>query len=141
MQGVHMSEAGKVVRVIIGATFFAWPAVCLAQTLYPTQAVSLSGTTKCNVFTIGWIINTTGPCRDADLPRIIAIGSAFAEGGKQHRVNFIKATVIKSDFPEMQMKAGDWMCVAGESKDDIDPDSNKSRRVWLVIPQCAGNIQ
>jgi len=114
------------------------PFPTLAQTYMATFVEAVDGQVKCNWARDRLITLISGPCDDFTPPSKVRIGETFMANGKTKTINVIVADRVEEDFPQMQLKAGDWICTAAESPKDIPSLSGKSDHtgIWLYIPKC-----
>lgn len=109
-----------------------------AQDMMPVaQAFALDEKVSCIAHREGWIMNSTGPCKDYKPPARIALGETFYVEGKPHQIRIIIADKITSDYHGgggADLIKGEIHCTASEEKEQIG--GYKPQSTWLYIRRC-----
>jgi hypothetical protein len=85
-----------------------------------------------------WFITTvTGPCDNFGAPSPIRRGESFSAGGKTRKIGVLIASEAEKDMLTygMDIRKGEWTCVAAETANDL-PSDDSSSRTWLYIRKC-----
>jgi hypothetical protein len=79
----------------------------------------------------------SGPCDTFTPPSKIALGETFIADGEPHKIGVIIANQAEEDMLThgMDIRKGEWTCVAAETLDDI-PSDEERERTWLYIRKC-----
>ena len=127
----------KLFTLLLITFFLSSPWTAFAQMVRVSGATSLDGVVKC--FRAGDFIvaKTTGPCVDYTPPREIRIGATFQANGDTKTIRVIVANRATEDVPDLGVRAGQWICSAAESLDQM-PLVNESGHTgtWLYIANC-----
>lgn len=80
---------------------------------------------------------SSGPCDGFIQPSRIAIGERFAAEGKDRTIGVIRATQAEKDIKAsgIDIKKGEWTCIAAETKEDLDLEHN-NHALWLYVRKC-----
>ena len=97
---------------------------------------AIHGQVKCNWVRDRLITVISGPCDNFVAPPRVRIGETFMANGKAKTINVIIAMRVEKDFPQLQLKAGDWTCTAAESAKDIPDGSGARPELGLYISKC-----
>jgi hypothetical protein len=113
-----------------------------ARDLQVRSAVALDGKIECPVHTNYWITIATGPCELYTPPAKVALGEHFAANGKEHQIGVTLASQAEKDMLTngLDIRKGEWTCVAAASLDNIPSDQNQDKNItWLSIRKCEPN--
>jgi hypothetical protein len=119
----------------------AWSLVVLSTTLaaeYGANEVeAIDGKVQCFSRSDWFVTVVSGPCNGFIAPKKIAIGETFAADGKDREIKVIVATEAERDMKGygLDIRKGEWTCIAGETKRDLDLEKNNNAR-WLYVPNC-----
>ena len=87
-----------------------------------------------------WLIAIlSGPCDTFTPPAKVAVGEFFIANGKRRQIGVIVGSQADQDMlaDELDVREGEWTCVAAESLEDVSSDETKdSKRTWLFIRKC-----
>jgi hypothetical protein len=83
------------------------------------------------------VTESSGPCDGYTPPSKVGVGQSFVANGKKRTIGVIQATQMDKDFKTdaIDIKKGDWYCVAAETEADLDLEHNASA-LWLFVPKC-----
>jgi hypothetical protein len=85
-----------------------------------------------------WLITTvSGPCDSFTPPATLALGETFVADGKTQQIGVIIANQAEKDMLThgMDIRKGEWTCVAAETLGDLPSDEERDR-TWLYIRKC-----
>jgi hypothetical protein len=119
------------------AFFLTSTSLASAGEFYAEAVAAADGEVKCLAHT-SWIITTvSGPCKSFMPPEKVALGQTFVADGETQRIGVIVANQAEKDFLThgMDIRKGQWTCVAAETKEDLPSDDERSR-TWLYIRKC-----
>jgi hypothetical protein len=105
---------------------------------YPVrEAKSIDGNILCHSKSDLIITESTGPCSGFTPPSKVAVGATFIANGKARKIGVVEATQVKKDYKDskLELKKGDWYCVAAETPANLNTKHNKNA-LWLFIPRC-----
>jgi hypothetical protein len=87
------------------------------------------------------VSETSGPCDGYTPPSNVEVGQSFVADGKGRTIGVIQATQMDEDFRggAIDLKKGDWYCVAGETDADLDFEHN-ANALWLFVPKCEPRV-
>ena len=105
---------------------------------YPAREIrALDGYVLCFAHHDWIVTETSGPCDGFTPPPKVAEGEKFVANGKERIISVIRATQADHDLKGygIDIKQGEWFCVAGETQADLDMEHNSSA-LWLYIPKC-----
>lgn len=122
--------------IIILLALFSGGAI--AKDVTASEVAAIDHKVQCTSYRAGWITDVTGPCSRFVPPAKISVGQQFSVGGTKRTIKFIIATQIEKDIQSygLNLKKGDWYCVAGETLADVKPEGSATQRTWLYIPHC-----
>jgi hypothetical protein len=88
------------------------------------------------------VTESSGPCDCYTPPSTVELGQSFVANGKKRTIGVIQATQMDKDFRggAIDLKTGDWYCVAGETEADLDFEHNASA-LWLFVPKCEPRVE
>jgi hypothetical protein len=105
----------------IAALLGAATSPAAAQDVQVQSVVAIDGKVECLQMKTG----ETHPCEAFTPPPKVAVGETFSAEGKTRQIGIIRTAQVK----------GDWLCVAGETQEDIPVDKSRDR-IWLAILKC-----
>jgi hypothetical protein len=87
------------------------------------------------------VTESSGSCDGYTPPSKVEVGQSFVANGKKRTIGVIQATQMDKDFrgDVINLKKGDWYCVAGETEADLDLEHNASA-LWLFVPKCEPRV-
>jgi hypothetical protein len=131
-------------NIVNAATTIALAAFMFAVPLrgnsadYPVDEVGvLDGKILCLAHHNLIITESSGPCDGFTPPLKVAVGQSFVANGERRTIGVVRATQVDKDFKDIgiDIKKGEWYCVAGQTVADLDVEHNSSA-LWLYIPRC-----
>jgi hypothetical protein len=126
----------------LAAVVFLVPTSLCAGDIEVSSAVALDGIVKCHARIDWWVTVATGPCKEFTPPTNLAVGERFVAEGKSWPIGIIVAMQAEEDMSDLDLKKGEWMCVAAEDRDNLPSDENQDGDiVWLSIPKCQPNLE
>ena len=135
-------RTASLVRALLGANaagllILALASYASAGDHTPQEVRALDGRVLCLAHHELIITESSGPCDSFAPPLKVAIGESFVANGKKRTIGVIQAMQAGSDLKEngLDLKKGDWVCVAGETDADLDLEHNDSA-LWLFVPHC-----
>ena len=133
-EGVIVS-ALRMIAILTASLVMSDYAVAAANPVQEARA--LDGKILCRSRSDWLITETSGPCSGFTAPSKLAVGEAFIANGKTRTIAVIEATQMEKDYKDdkIDIKKGEWYCVAGETVADLDIEHNKNA-LWLYIPKC-----
>ena len=111
----------------------------IAEDFRVKSAAALDGKVQCFAHTSEWVTASTGPCESFTSPPKVALGERFTANGNERQIGVIVATQAEEDMHEngLDVRKGEWTCVAAETLENIPSDENQSQNLtWLFIPRC-----
>ncbi len=123
----------SVLTAFLSFFLFAGPAWAEDEQ-YVQTAIDIDGTAKCNEVRDYIITRSSGPCKSADIPKTLHVGSEITINQKTKVIKFIQANRVAKDMPGLGLKQGQWTCVAVESKKHLPENDNTGW--WIYIPNC-----
>jgi hypothetical protein len=127
-------------RIFITATAFmlATTNAATAGEFRAEAVAAIDGKVECssqkNVTTVG------GPCDTFAPPATVTVGETFMAEGETRKIGVILAYQADEDVTEyaMNIKKGEWTCIAAETLDDIPSEEKREQRqrTWLYIHKC-----
>lgn len=123
----------NVLTALFSFFLFAVPAWA-GDEQYVQTAIDIDGTAKCNEVREYIITRSSGPCKSAEIPKAIHVGSEITINQKTKIVKFIQANRVTKDMPGLGLKQGQWTCVAVESNKHLPENDNTGW--WIYIPNC-----
>ena len=111
----------------------------IAEDFRVKSAAALDGKVQCFAHTSEWVTASTGPCESFTSPPKVALGERFTANGDERQIGVIVATQAEEDMHEngLDIRKGEWTCVAAETLENIPSDENQSQNLtWLFIPRC-----
>ncbi|MCK5659462.1 MAG: hypothetical protein KAH96_06275 [Alphaproteobacteria bacterium] len=102
--------------------------------VFAQSAVDVDGTAQCNEVRELLITRSSGPCKNAKIPRQLQIGQTIAVDDVSMRINYIAVHVTSYDMPKFGLKAGQVTCVAVEDLKHLPENDNIG--MWIYIPHC-----
>lgn len=117
--------------------FLSSPIAVSAQMTRVHSAAALDGVVACFRARNLIITTTTGPCADYTPPHQVRVGETFLANGDTKTINVIIANRANQDMPDLGIRAGQWVCSAAESLEDIPlADESDHTGTWLYIAHC-----
>jgi hypothetical protein len=110
----------------------------LLRCRHPVQEVrAIDGKILCFAHRNLIVTQSSGPCDAYTPPSKVEQGQSFVANAKKRTISVIHATQADDDMKTdaIDIKKGDWYCVAAETEADLDLEHNFSV-VWLFIPHC-----
>ena len=117
--------------------FIASARIAIAGDVYAEAVAALEGKVQC-LSHREWIITTvSGPCETFTPPAKVALGETFIADGASRRIGVIIANQAEEDMLThgMDIRKGEWTCVAAETLEDVPSDEERDR-TWLYIRKC-----
>jgi hypothetical protein len=128
------------VRILLAtAAFAATISLASARDINVEAAVAVDGKVECFADKNWLIAILSGRCDTFTPPIKVAVGEFFIANGKRRRIGIIVGSQADQDMLEdgLDVRKGEWTCVAAESLKDVSSDENKdSKRTWLFIRKC-----
>jgi hypothetical protein len=123
---------GSYVLAMFGAT------EACAETFKAKAVEPIAGEVACKWARDRLITLISGPCENYKPPVRVRLGETFQANGKARTIKVIFADRIEKNMPELNLRAGDWTCVAAEAVSDIPVMSGKKDHTgtWLYIAKC-----
>lgn len=132
MRSIAVELALAVCILMCGAMHWAE-----ARDLQVQEARAMDGKIKC--FSHRDLIVTTSsvPCDGYTAPDKVAVGETFSVSGRTYKIGVIRATQAEQDMLTygMDIKKGEWTCVAAENLENFPSDAARNRN-WLYIRKC-----
>jgi hypothetical protein len=142
-----MSEAMAIWRatrrrhVALAALFLVISGAAFAAVNPVSEVRALDGKILCFAHHSLIVSESSGPCDGYTPPAKVQVGQSFVANGKKRKIAVIQATQMDEDFRggAIDLKKGDWYCVAGETEADLDLEHNTSA-LWLFVPKCEPRV-
>ncbi len=127
-------------RVLLVTTVFLVASTSLVSTgdVRAEVVEAIDGKVKCLSHRHWFITTVSGPCKTFTPPAKVALGETFVADGDTHQIGVIVAHQADEDMLTygMDIRKGEWTCVAAETLEDIPSDEERDR-TWLYIRKCA----
>jgi len=110
---------------------------------YPaSEAQAIDGKIACFAHHDRLVKTSSEPCNGFAPPAKLAIGESFTADGKRRTIGLIRATQAEEDMSGygVEIKKGDWTCIAGETPADLDLENNRAA-LWLYVAKCKPMVQ
>jgi hypothetical protein len=112
---------------------------CFAGDRSVQEVSALDGNVQCRAYH-DWgagIGIVSSPCDSFVAPSKIEIGGTFKANGKERIIGVVRANQAERDikWDNLDVKKGEWTCVAGETPFDLDQEHNHSA-LWLYVRKC-----
>jgi hypothetical protein len=138
-----MSEAMAIWRatrcrlIALGALFFVISGAAFAADNPVREVRAVDGEILCFAHRNLAATESSGPCDGYTAPSKVEVGLSFFANGKKRTIGVIQATQMDEDFRGgvIDLKKGDWYCVAGETEADLDFE-HSANALWLFVPKC-----
>ena len=126
-------------RVLLTTTAFlvASKSIAIAGDVRAEAVAAIDGKVKC-LSHRNWLITTvSGPCKTFTPPATVALGETFMADGEARQIGVIIANQADKDMLThgMDIRKGEWTCVAAETLENIPSDEERDR-TWLYIRKC-----
>ena len=80
------------------------------------------------------------PCQTFTPPATVTLGETFKADEETHKIGVIIAYQADEDITAypVNIKKGEWTCIAAETSDDIPSEEQREQRTrtWLYIRKC-----
>jgi hypothetical protein len=131
------SALNAAMTIALTAFMFAAPLRSIAADSPVREVRALDGKILCLAHHELIVTESSGPCDGYTPPLKVAVGESFSADGKKRTIGVIQATQMDKDFKDtgIDIKKGEWFCVAAETDADLDVEHNSSA-LWLYIPKC-----
>jgi hypothetical protein len=83
--------------------------------------------------------DVTSPCQTFTPPAAVTLGETFKADEETHKIGVIIAYQADEDITSpVDIKKGEWTCIAAETLDDIPSEEQREQRnrTWLYIRKC-----
>ena len=140
-EAVAIWRATRCRHIAIAALFFVISGAAFAADNPVREVRAVDGEILCFVHHNFAVTETSGPCDGYTAPSKVEVGLSFVANGKKRTIGVIQATQMDEDFRGgvIDLKKGDWYCVAGETEADLDFSHNASA-LWLFVPKCEPRV-
>ena len=125
--------------LLFAAVFTASTNFASAHDVRVGAAAAVDGKVECHAYTNWFITTVSGPCDTFTPPAKVALGESFSANGTTRRIGVIVASQAEKDMLDygLDVKKGEWTCVAAESAGNIPSDENQGQNItWLFIRKC-----
>jgi len=124
-------------RYALAGLLFAIPLYSFAADHPVHEVRALDGKILCFAHHNLIVTESSGPCDGYTPPSNVEVGQSFIANGKKRTIGVIQATQMDKDFRSdaINIKKGEWYCVAAETEADLDVEHSSSA-LWLFVPKC-----